>query len=85
MRTTLVIDDDLFRELKQAAARRGCTITSIVEDALRVALHAEDAEDDMVGLPVASENGGLRPGVDLYDSRRLRALLDEGRSSDALR
>lgn len=85
MRTTLVIDDDLFRDLKQAAARRGCTITSIVEDALRVALLVDEGEHELVDLPVAGEDGGLLPGVDIYDGRRLRALLDEGRSADALR
>ncbi|HTY48694.1 MAG TPA: CopG family transcriptional regulator [Steroidobacteraceae bacterium] len=38
MRTTLVLDDELFRRVKRQAAERDVTISDIVNDALRAAL-----------------------------------------------
>ena len=37
MRTTLNINDDLYREVKVEAARRGVSTTSVIEEALRMA------------------------------------------------
>ena len=82
MRTTLVIEDDLFRQVKEQAARRGCTITSIVEEALRAALLEQPAQIVVAALPIAKETGGTLPGVDLYDGRALREFLDEPGLSD---
>ncbi len=38
MKTTLNLDDQLFRTAKKLAAERGVTLTQIIEDALRAAL-----------------------------------------------
>ncbi|NNC87088.1 MAG: type II toxin-antitoxin system VapB family antitoxin [Akkermansiaceae bacterium] len=38
MRTTLVINDELFAEAKRVAAVRQCSLSEIVNEALRVAL-----------------------------------------------
>jgi hypothetical protein len=38
MKTTLNLDDQLFRAAKKLAADRGITLTQVVEDALRAAL-----------------------------------------------
>jgi len=38
MRTTLILPDDLYRELKRVAAAADRTMTSFVEEALRAAL-----------------------------------------------
>lgn len=35
MQTTLRIDDDVYRQAKAEAARRGVTLTRFIEDALR--------------------------------------------------
>jgi Arc/MetJ-type ribon-helix-helix transcriptional regulator len=35
MRTTLVLDDDLVRQVKQRAARRNLTVSEVVNEALR--------------------------------------------------
>lgn len=74
MKTTLNLDDDLYRQVKVEAARRGNTITSVVEEALRQLLIAQGISEPRV-LPVSSRSGGLRPGVDLEDSAQLYALL----------
>jgi hypothetical protein len=85
MRTTLSIDDDLYRRAKAAAAMRGSSVTSLIEDALRRALDAPTTPAQVPELPIARESGGPLPGIDLHDARALAAVLDEGRSLDALR
>jgi hypothetical protein len=85
MRTTLSIDDDLYRRAKAAAAMRGSSVTSLIEDALRRALDTPTTPAHVPELPVARESGGPLPGIDLHDARALAAVLDEGRGLDALR
>jgi hypothetical protein len=85
MRTTLDIDDHLYRRAKSTAAERGCSVTSVIEEALRLALDAAEVPRQVPPLPVSKETGGVLPGVDLYDGRALRALMDEGRDVNALR
>jgi len=74
MRTTLNLDDDLYREVKVVAAERGVSATSVIEDALRAALRARVA-DRRPEFPVSSRTGGLRPGVNLDDRDQLYDLL----------
>ncbi len=80
MRITLDIDDRLYHCAKDTAAERGCSVTSVIEEALRCALDAEALELPLQPLPVASESGGTLPCIDLYDARALAALLDESRA-----
>jgi len=86
MRTTVRLDDHLLREAKALAARRGRTLTSLIEDGLREQLaRTEQApERHAVELPTWS-GGGLRPGIDLSDSAAVWDLLDEGVPLDGLR
>ena len=79
LRTTLDIDNLLYRRAKAAAAERGCSVTSVIEEALRSALDAKELKAPLKPLPVAGESGGTLPGVDLYDARALAAILDENR------
>lgn len=85
MRTTLVLDDDLYRRAKAAAAHQGRTVTSVVEEALRRMLDDQTQPAEIPDLPVARESGGPLPGIDLHDARALAAVLDEGRDARALR
>lgn len=66
MRTTLRIDDDLYAEVKQVAARTGRTVTAVVEEALREALSRRRARRarKRVRLPTMKGNG-VQPGVNL--------------------
>ena len=77
MRTTLMLDDDLYREVKTTVAAVGQTVTSFVEEALREALRrrAASATRVDVALPAPVGAGGLRPGVDLDDSAALADLM----------
>jgi hypothetical protein len=77
MRTTLQIDDDLYRAAKTAAAESGRTLTSVVEDALRIALlkAAPGSQQEPINLPVFSMGGPL-PGVDLDDTAALIDIME---------
>lgn len=81
MRTTVRLDDGLLRQAKAEAARRGETLTALIERGLRLVLGERRATRDRepVRLPVCRAGGGALPGVDLDDSA---AVLDrlEGRS-----
>ncbi|WP_208028182.1 ribbon-helix-helix protein, CopG family [Rhabdothermincola sediminis] len=85
MRTTIRIDDDLYRRAKADAARRGQTVGELIEDALRLALRRPGGTTrEIPELPTFGGSGTM-PGVDLADSRSLRDLMDADRDFDALR
>jgi len=66
-RTTVILPDELMSRAKQKAAAEGRTLTSLIEDGVRMAM-AEDtkpARRKRVVLPVSKGTGGLLPGVDL--------------------
>ena len=59
-----------------------CRVTVVVAAG---ALDTPAASLPVPDLPMAGETGGPLPGIDLHDARALAAVLDEGRSIDALR
>ena len=77
MRTTVRLDDDLLRDVKQYAAQHDQTLTSVIEDALRLILARQKTVDSRkpVLLPTDSGNG-LQPGVDLDDTSALLDLME---------
>jgi hypothetical protein len=81
MRTTVRLEESLLAQAKREAARRGTTVTALIEQGLRLVLArpGKVEERPWVRLPVSRASGGTLPGVDLNDSA---ALLDrmEGRS-----
>ena len=89
MRTTITLRDDIYREVKQVAAIEGCSVGSVIEDAISLLLARRSAAPDTSDLhfpelPVFT-GGGLRPGVDLDSNASLSDLLDEGTPVHALR
>lgn len=85
MRTTVRIDDDLYRAVKERAARSGRTVAAVLEDAVRVGMRPRQPSDRPRYVVRASGTGGLRPGVDLASNASVQEALDEGVSLDALR
>lgn len=80
MRTTLNIADELLIEAKQMAARTGRTLTSVVEDALRLTLaraRKPRKKAERFELPTFG-GGGPLPGVDLDNNAALLDIM-EGR------
>ena len=70
--------DHLLRRAKQIAARRGTTLTAILEEALREWLDRQRRarNSTRTRLPVSRSSGGLLPGVDLDDSADLLDRMD---------
>lgn len=78
MRITIHIDDNLYADLKDIAARNGKTLTVVINDALRDSLsRRRNAERLPVSLPVFNGTG-VMSGVDLNDSASLLDLMEEG-------
>ncbi len=75
-KTTLVIDDQVMRRLRQEAARQGRTISELVESALRLLL--EPAKAGSEKLPELPTFEGGRPVVDVADRDALYQAM-EGR------
>lgn len=84
MRTTVTLDDELYRAAKAHAALTGQSVGSVIEDALRDLLAGTAASAGFVpAIPRADT--GLHPGVDYTDTSALLDLTEEGRSVDARR
>ncbi len=80
LRTTVRLEEKLLERARKEAARRGATLTSLIEEGLQLVLRRPKRPSDrpIVTLPECQAGGGTLPGVDLNDSA---ALLDrmEGR------
>jgi len=79
VRTTVRLDDALLEQARRQAARRGETLTSLLEQGLRLALARRPGiRRRRVALPVCRAGGGTRPGVDLNASASVLDIM-EGR------
>ena len=75
MRTTLEINDDLFRRAKRRAADEGTSLRSIVENSLRGYLSAKP-DGRQYRFRWRTESGRIQPGVRLEDRDALFDLMD---------
>lgn len=66
MKTTLVLDDQLFARLKREAARRGETMSALVESGLRRLFEEHPARRTDTLPPLPSFDGG-GANVDVSD------------------
>jgi hypothetical protein len=80
LRTTVRLDESLLEEAKAQAARQKKTLTSLIEEGLRlvIARSRTTAPRKKVVLPVSHSGGGPMPGVDINNSADLMDIL-EGR------
>jgi len=81
MRTTLRIDDDLFRELKKRASREGRTLSEVVNLAVRQSLQTEKRPRRLfrqktrdLGRPSFDVTKANAVAADLEDQAILRKL-----------
>jgi len=84
MRTTLNIEDSLYRLAKSTAAQRGCSVTSLIEESLRVSLQSAPVSERLPPLFVSRQAPGLVAAIDLSDNSAVRDLLDEADGGNAL-
>lgn len=77
MRTTVTIDDDLLKRVKQVAADEDKTVSDLLNEALRERLARQPRARKTRWEPVTYDRGKLQPGVDLSDNAGLRDLMDQ--------
>jgi hypothetical protein len=77
-RTTVRLPQDLLKRAKRKAAAEGRTLTSLIEDGLRlVVAENRNAPKTKRVLPrVSTATGGLMPGIDISDSAALQEMDD---------
>jgi hypothetical protein len=77
-RTTVRLPSELLSRAKKKAAAQGRTLTSLIEDGLRlvVASPAKQRPDRVIPR-VSKARGGLMPGIDLNDLSGLQEIDDQ--------
>ena len=76
MRTTLDLDDNIFRVLKRQAADRGVTLRALVNDLLRQSLQRPTRRKKYRFKWKVDPPGTMMPGVRLNDRESLFDLMD---------
>jgi hypothetical protein len=85
MRTTLVIDDHVMRELKDKAHRTGQPLKRVVNDALRVGLEQLQRPSQMKPCRVKTYSMGYPPRVNLDKAMEIASALEEEEIARKLR
>jgi hypothetical protein len=78
MRTTLQINDQLYRLAKQLANETHRTLTAVIEDSLREVLSRQKSHRNQtvqISLPTFKGNG-LQSGIDLDDTSALLEAME---------
>lgn len=73
MKTTLIIPDQIFRELKRKAAQRRATLSEVVAEVLRRGLDERAARVELAPLPTHRMG---RPKIDLSDRNALYDAME---------
>lgn len=79
MRTTVILPDELYRQVKERTRAENRTVTSFLEDAIRHELARRVSTIGPVDVHLAPPSGSRddRPLVDLSDKDAVQDLLDE--------
>lgn len=75
-RTTIVLDEALYKALRRKAAESSTTLKALISDALRTALREPVKKKEGYRFNFPTARGGLQPGVDLNNWAALRDLMD---------
>jgi|SRR5215475_7765336 len=81
VKTTLNLDDDLMRAVREHARRRGMTLTALVSNALRRALAEPSPVRFHLDLPVT--RGDRMPTIDIDSNAALEEYLDRAEQRPA--
>jgi hypothetical protein len=85
-RTTVRLPAELLRLAKRKAAEEERTLTSLIEEGLRLVLAQSRAKSrKRVVLPVSKSTGGTFPGIDINDNSALLDLMERDLPVDKLR
>ena len=82
MRTTIRLDDQIFKAAKRYAHDTGKSLTAVIEDALRLILSKRSPRQPRSPVKLKTVSGrGVRSGIDLDDSASLLTFMEEPRGS----
>ncbi len=76
MRTTILLDDDLGKRLRETARQRGQSLSAFLAEAGQAALAANPAPEEPFVL-IVEDGTGVLPGVDLDRTGELLAADDQ--------
>ena len=79
MKTTVDLNDDLFRAAKDQARREKTTLRSLIEEGLRTVLRNRKVSEPFRLRDASVRGKGLQPGIREGDWEELRARAYEGR------
>ena len=77
MKTTLDIDDTVMRRLREEAARRGTTMSELVEAGLRLVLVDSSQAHPSVDLPPLPSWDGGKASVDIANRDALLTAMED--------
>ena len=78
MKTTFNIDDNVMQQLREEAARRGVTMTAIVEAGIRHMISAREQPNERQEKPFELPSWPMgKPRVDIANRDELYRLFDE--------
>jgi hypothetical protein len=78
MRTTITLDDDVFKHLRNAAHRKGQPFKQVVNDTLRRGIAADQAPPKARRYRLEpSSLGRAQPGIDLDQALKLADALED--------
>ena len=79
MKTTLNLNDQLLAEAKALAAINRISLTRLIEEGLKLRLHASAsaAPAGKIRLPVFKGRGGLVAGLDPLSNKSMLDALDD--------
>lgn len=79
MRTTIRLPEELLRKARKKAAEKGQTLTSLIEEGLKVVLAdaRRAARRSHSKVPISKATGGTLPGIDLNRAADLEDRMDE--------
>ncbi|MGA2695012.1 MAG: DUF2191 domain-containing protein [Terriglobales bacterium] len=79
MRTTVRLPEELLRKAKKQAAEKGQTLTSLIEEGLKIILANPKGprRHGRVQLPISKMSGGTLPGIDLNCTSDLEEQMSD--------
>ena len=77
MKTTFNIDDALMQQLRVEAARRGVTMTSLVETGIRSVLRGDNVHDRSREIPFRLRSYPMGIKVDIANRDELYRVMEE--------
>ena len=86
-RTTIRLPEDLLAQARRKAAKEGRTLTSLIEDGLRLVVFdaRQGAQPKRLMPPVSKAKGGLVPGIDITKFSELEEMDDVRRREQVAR